>query len=81
MINRRKKLIEVGLPLKKSMSSPPGKNRSGTGIRPPCICGQAGGDRPTPCYIRQPFAREPDFGVTSVNYKLEDLLVKGGNPC
>lgn len=38
------------------------------------------GDRPTPCYIRQPFAREPDFGVTSVNYKLEDLLTRGGPP-
>ena len=42
--------------------------------------GQAGGDRPTPCYIRQPFTREPDFGVTSVNYKLEDLLTRGGPP-
>ncbi len=38
------------------------------------------GDRPTPCYIRQPFTREPDFGVTSVNYKLEDLLTRGGPP-
>ncbi len=38
------------------------------------------GDRPTPCYIRQPFAREPDFGVTSVNYKLEDLLSRGDVP-
>ena len=38
------------------------------------------GDQPTPCYIRQPFTREPDFGVTSVNYKLEDLLSRGGPP-
>ena len=37
-------------------------------------------DRPTPCYIRQPFAREPDFGVTSVNYRLDDLLAIGGMP-
>jgi len=31
-------------------------------------------------YITQPFTREPDFGVTSVNYKLEDLLTRGGPP-
>jgi hypothetical protein len=26
-----------------------------------------------PCYIRQPFETEPDFGVTSVNYELNAL--------
>ena len=31
-------------------------------------------------YIRQPFKREPDFGVTSVNYKLEELINKGRQP-
>ncbi|MFW6160685.1 MAG: helicase-related protein [Acidobacteriota bacterium] len=31
-------------------------------------------------YIREPFSREPDFGVTSVNYKLEELLEKGTPP-
>ncbi len=31
-------------------------------------------------YIRQPFVREPDFGVTSVNYKLAELLAKGEAP-
>jgi uncharacterized OB-fold protein len=35
---------------------------------------------PTITYIRQPFTREPDFGATSVNYKLKDLLPKGGPP-
>lgn len=25
-------------------------------------------------YLRQPFQREPDFGVTSVNYSFADLL-------
>ena len=35
----------------------------------------------TPCSIRQPFTHEPDFGVTSVNSKLEDLLCKGGRLC
>lgn len=38
------------------------------------------GDQRTPCYIRQPFTHEPDFGVTSVNYKLEDLLSRGEPP-
>ncbi len=33
-----------------------------------------------PIYIRKPFVREPDFGVTSVNYKLAELLDKGEAP-
>ena len=33
-----------------------------------------------PIYIRKPFVREPDFGVTSVNYKLAELLAKGEAP-
>ncbi len=31
-------------------------------------------------YMRKPFGREPDFGVTSVNYKLTDLFAKGEQP-
>ncbi|PIP36626.1 MAG: RNA helicase [Desulfobacterales bacterium CG23_combo_of_CG06-09_8_20_14_all_52_9] len=31
-------------------------------------------------YVREPFGREPDFGVTSVNYRLSELLAKGGPP-
>jgi len=31
-------------------------------------------------YIRNPFTKEPDFGVTSVNYKIADLLAKGEKP-
>ena len=31
-------------------------------------------------YLRQPFQREPDFGVTSVNYKLNDLIERAGEP-
>ena len=27
-------------------------------------------------YVRRPFQREPDFGVTSVNYDMQDLLAK-----
>ena len=32
------------------------------------------GKRVTPYYVREPFWREPDFGVTSVNYELVELL-------
>jgi hypothetical protein len=31
-------------------------------------------------YVRQPFTREPDFGVTSVNYNLGELLARGETP-
>jgi len=31
-------------------------------------------------YVRNPFEREPDFGVTSVNYEISKLLAKGGKP-
>ncbi len=31
-------------------------------------------------YIRQPFQREPDFGVTSVNYDFTELLAKAKPP-
>ena len=38
------------------------------------------GELATPCYVREPFTREPDFGVTSVNYKLSDLMARGDEP-
>jgi hypothetical protein len=31
-------------------------------------------------YLRQPFHREPDFGVTSVNYTLAELLARAEAP-
>ena len=31
-------------------------------------------------YVRKPFHREPDFGVTSVNYTLADLLARATTP-
>jgi len=31
-------------------------------------------------YLRQPFSREPDFGVTSVNYSFGELLMRAGAP-
>ncbi|MEA3239122.1 MAG: DUF3883 domain-containing protein, partial [Candidatus Bipolaricaulota bacterium] len=37
--------------------------------------------RYTDCrYVRQPFEKEPDFGVTSVNYSLKELWTKGEVP-
>jgi hypothetical protein len=38
------------------------------------------GDRVTPRYVRKPFRREPDFGVTSVNYDLIELLKRAEEP-
>lgn len=31
-------------------------------------------------YVREPFRREPDFGVTSVNYDFAELLARGEAP-
>jgi len=31
-------------------------------------------------YVRKPFQREPDFGVTSVNYDLSELITRGEDP-
>ena len=31
-------------------------------------------------YVRRPFGREPDFGVTSVNYDMAELLARSGEP-
>src|SRR5207237_1308017 len=31
-------------------------------------------------YVRRPFQREPDFGVTSVNYDFAELLSRGDVP-
>jgi superfamily II DNA or RNA helicase len=31
-------------------------------------------------YLRRPFQREPDFGVTSVNYDLAELITRAGEP-
>jgi len=31
-------------------------------------------------YVRRPFQREPDFGVTSVNYDFPELLARAENP-
>ncbi len=33
-----------------------------------------------PYYVREPFQQEPDFGVSSINYRLEDLLARAVSP-
>ena len=38
------------------------------------------GDNHRVRYLRQPFKREPDFGVTSVNYNFADLLARSTDP-
>jgi hypothetical protein len=38
------------------------------------------GDRHTVHYVRRPFQREPDFGVTSVNYDFAELLARAEEP-
>jgi hypothetical protein len=32
-------------------------------------------------YLQEPFQREPDFDVTSVNYDLRALLARADEPC
>ena len=38
------------------------------------------GDTEQVHYVRKPFHREPDFGVTSVNYDLPELLARAEEP-
>ncbi|QSZ66150.1 DUF3883 domain-containing protein [Methanofollis aquaemaris] len=38
------------------------------------------GDDSTTKYVKRPFSREPDFGVTSINYNLNELLENARDP-
>ena len=38
------------------------------------------GSKTTTRYIHQLFTREPDFGVTSVSYKLKELMARARPP-
>ena len=38
------------------------------------------GENSVPRYVRRPFQREPDFGVTSVNYNMHKLLERAEEP-
>ncbi|MCA9076575.1 MAG: DUF3883 domain-containing protein [Planctomycetaceae bacterium] len=33
-----------------------------------------------PVYVRHPFQKEPDFGAVSINYKIDEMLMRGGPP-
>ncbi|MBK5938211.1 helicase-related protein [Halochromatium roseum] len=39
-----------------------------------------GDDHEGPFYLRNPFSSEPDFGVASVNYSLDELLARAVSP-
>ncbi len=41
---------------------------------------EVNGDRSIHRYVRCPFKREPDFGVTSVNYDLSKVLARAEEP-
>jgi hypothetical protein len=60
------------------------KNEILTGLNKPddfiLAVGLIDGDGVNLRYVRRPFAREPDFGVTSVNYDLDELLRRSGAP-
>lgn len=38
------------------------------------------GDSTTPRYVRSPFLKEPEFAVTSINYRLSELLARASTP-
>ena len=61
------------------------KNEILTGLNRPddfilAVVTVAGDAAAAPRYIRRPFTREPDFGATSVNYDLGDLLARSLPP-
>ncbi|NJO00151.1 MAG: DUF3883 domain-containing protein [Anaerolineales bacterium] len=61
------------------------RNEILTGINSPeqyilAIVEVENGQARAPRYVRQPFSREPDFGVTSSNYDLADLLARSAAP-
>jgi hypothetical protein len=58
------------------------RNEILTGINSPeqyilAVVQVEGGQAREPQYVRQPFGKEPDFGVTSVTYDLAKLLARG----
>ena len=59
------------------------KNEILTGLNKPddfflAIVRVEGDNVSAPVYVARPFSREPDFGVTSVNYEVIELLLKAG---
>jgi superfamily II DNA or RNA helicase len=60
------------------------KNEILTGLNKPddfiLAIGLINGDNVEVQYVRKPFVREPDFGATSVNYALDEVLARGEDP-
>lgn len=90
-IKRRKQLIEVALPLEaiNAVSAREKSIRHGHlstvhlwWARRPLAAARAFLDSPTHRvhYVWRPFQREPDFGVTSVNYYFAELLMRAEQP-
>jgi len=89
-MNRRKKLIEVALPLE-AINKASAREKS---IRPKeiltalnkpeeyilAIVPVDGDLARAPRYVRRPFLKEPDFGAESVNYDLDELLAGAESP-
>ena len=65
-----KKLIEVALPLE-AINKTSAREKSIRHWNPRTL---------HLWWARRPFQREPDFGVTSVNYDFAELLVRAGVP-
>ncbi len=61
------------------------RNEILTGLNKPdtfifAIVQVSGGFAGEPRYVREPFHKEPDFGATSVTYKLSELLARATAP-
>ena len=81
MSQHRKKLIEVALPLDAINTTSARENPPAGATATPRrrICGGLGGPS-WGRYRRCSFQREPDFGVTSVNYDFGELLARAEAP-
>jgi len=85
MTTQPKKLIEVALPLPEINDASAYDKMPGIGPHPKgihhwwarAVLFASVVDDPS---VREPFGREPDFGMTSVNYRISELLSRGGPP-
>ena len=80
-LNNRLRFIEVKGKATGSTTVTVSKNQIFTALNKPedfilAIVEVDGDKAGEPRYIQHPFQKEPDFGVTSVNYNLKELLEK-----
>jgi hypothetical protein len=80
----RLRFIEVKGRVREATTVTITKNEILTGLNKPedfiLALVEVDGDKIIPRYVRRPFQREPDFGVTSVNYDLPELVAKAEDP-